>query len=180
VAIGAEASFVARTLDSDRKHLTETLRAAAEHKGTALVEIYQNCNIFNDGAYDLIKDSDTRGDWIIPLAHGQELRFGNDNSKAVVRDPNSGDLTVAEGVAPGDPRVVVHDAHRTDPTYAFALSRLSNLDSRFSPMGVFRSVDRPVYDEQMSDQLAAAAKPGSDPDDELTKLLHGKDTWTLI
>lgn len=180
LAIGAEASFVARSLDSDRKHLTSVLRAAAEHKGTALVEIYQNCNIFNDGAYDLIKDADTKGDWLIPLEHGQELRFGNDNSKAVVRDPSTGELTVEEGVAPGDARVVVHDAHRSDPAYAFALSRLSNLDSRFSPMGVFRSVQRPVYDELMTEQITSATKPGVDPDDQLTRLLQGNDTWTLV
>ena len=85
VALGAEATFVARTLDSDRKHLTSVLRAAAEHQGTALVEIYQNCNIFNDGAFDVLKDADTRDDWTIRMEHGQPLRFGADGSKAVVR-----------------------------------------------------------------------------------------------
>src|SRR6195952_1848211 len=86
LALGAEATFVARTLDSDRKHLTSVLRAAADHEGTSLVEIYQNCNIFNDGAFELLKDSDTRDDWIIKMEHGQELRLGSDRSKAVVRD----------------------------------------------------------------------------------------------
>src|ERR1700759_1789862 len=125
VALGAEATFVARPLDSDRKHLTSVLRAAAEHPGTALVEIYQNCNIFNDGAFDILKDSDTRDDWIIPLVDGRPLRFGKDNTKGVVRD-EFGALSVADDIADDDPRVVVHDAHRTDPTYAFALSRLSS------------------------------------------------------
>src|SRR5439155_5523791 len=82
VALGAEATFVARTLDSDRQHLTSVLRAAAAHEGTALVEIYQNCNIFNDGAFDVLKDSDTRDDWTIRLSHGEPLRFGADGSKA--------------------------------------------------------------------------------------------------
>src|SRR6195952_2413831 len=86
LALGAEATFVGRTLDSDRKHLTSVLREAAAHKGTSLVEIYQNCNIFNDGAFELLKDSDTRDDWIIKMEHGQELRLGSDRSKAVVRD----------------------------------------------------------------------------------------------
>src|SRR5271170_4603287 len=78
LALGAEASFVARTIDSDRRHLTTVLRAAAAHQGTALVEIYQNCNIFNDGAFDQLKDSDTKADWTIPMEHGQPLRFGTE------------------------------------------------------------------------------------------------------
>ena len=89
LALGAEATFVARTIDSDRKHLQSVLRAAAEHQGTALVEIYQNCNIFNDGAFDILKDSDTRDDWTIRMEHGQPLRFNpgpdGNGTKAVVR-----------------------------------------------------------------------------------------------
>src|SRR5215203_4196175 len=96
VVIGAEASFVARTMDSDRKHLTSVLRAAAQHQGTALVQIYQNCNIFNDNAFELLKDPDTRDDWTIRLEHGQPIRFGRDESKAVVRDPVTGSLVVRE------------------------------------------------------------------------------------
>ncbi|MDQ1729861.1 MAG: 2-oxoglutarate/2-oxoacid ferredoxin oxidoreductase subunit beta [Pseudonocardiales bacterium] len=184
LALGAEATFVARTLDSDRKHLTEVLRAATQHEGTSLVEIYQNCNIFNDGAFDLLKDSDTRGDWIIGLHHGQEIRFGNDNTKAVVRDPATGALSVAENVAEGDPRVVVHDAHAEDPSYAFALSRLSQPDTRLSPMGVFRDITRPSYDQLLNDQLDSAKQAaettgrGSDQD-ALQTLLRGTDAWTV-
>ena len=97
VALGAEATFVARTLDSDRKHLQSVLRAAADHQGTALVEIYQNCNIFNDGAFDVLKDSDTRDDWTIRMEHGQPLRFGaRRRRKAVVRDAD-GSLAVEDG-----------------------------------------------------------------------------------
>ncbi|PZS14591.1 MAG: 2-oxoacid:ferredoxin oxidoreductase subunit beta [Pseudonocardiales bacterium] len=178
MALGAEATFVGRTLDSDRKHLTSVLRAAADHQGTALVEIYQNCNIFNDGAFDILKDSDTRDDWMIRMEHGQPLRFGADGSKAVVRAAN-GALAIEDGVADGDPRVVVHDAHAEDPAYPFALSRLSSLDSRYSPMGVFRSVQRPTYDAMMAAQLdqAAAKAPGDDA--ALDALLHGADTWTV-
>jgi len=122
MALGAEATFVARTLDSDRKHLTSVLRAAADHQGTALVEIYQNCNIFNDGAFDILKQADTREDWMIRMEHGQPLRFGAGGSKAVVRG-DDGALVIEDGVADDDPRVVVHDAHADDPSYAFALSR---------------------------------------------------------
>ncbi|MFN2518331.1 MAG: 2-oxoacid:ferredoxin oxidoreductase subunit beta [Jatrophihabitantaceae bacterium] len=178
MALGAEATFVGRTLDSDRKHLTEVLRAAADHQGTALVEIYQNCNIFNDGAFDILKQADTRDDWMIRMEHGQPLRFGADGSRAVVR-ADSGALAIEDGVADGDPRVVVHDAHAEDPSFAFALSRLSSLDSRYSPMGVFRSVQRPTYDTMMAAQLdqAAAKAPGDDA--ALDALLRGADTWTI-
>jgi 2-oxoglutarate ferredoxin oxidoreductase subunit beta len=158
LAVGAEATFVARTLDSDRKHLTSVLQAAAEHTGTALVEIYQNCNIFNDGAFEVLKDADTREDFFIRMEHGQPIRFGQDGTKAVLRDPQTGALSVSDGIAEDDPRVVVHDAHAADPSLAFALSRLSSIDVRYAPMGVFRSVERPTYDQMMVAQLDAAAR----------------------
>jgi len=182
LALGAEATFVARTLDSDRKHLTSVLRAATEHQGTSLVEIYQNCNIFNDGAFDLLKDPETKGDWIIGLEHGKEIRFGTADapaSRAVVRDPGTGALAVEDGVPAGDRRVVVHDAHAEDPSYAFALSRLSQIDSRYSPMGVFRDVARPSYDQLLNDQLAVAKAKAPGDTDALASLLHGSDTWTI-
>jgi 2-oxoglutarate ferredoxin oxidoreductase subunit beta len=182
LALGAEATFVGRTLDSDRKHLTSVLRAATEHQGTSLVEIYQNCNIFNDGAFDLLKDADTKGEWIIGLEHGKEIRFGSTgspDSKAVVRDPLTGSLRVEDDVAPGDPRVVVHDAHAEDPSYAFALSRLSQIDSRYSPMGVFRDVIRPSYDQLLNDQLAVAKAQAPGDAAALNNLLRGSDTWTI-
>jgi 2-oxoglutarate/2-oxoacid ferredoxin oxidoreductase subunit beta len=183
VALGAEATFVGRTLDSDRKHLQSVLRAAADHPGTALVEIYQNCNIFNDGAFDVLKDSDTRDDWTIRLEHGQPLRFGAPDadgvpSKAVVRAVD-GSLSIADDVAADDPRVVVHDAHRDDPSYAFALSRIPSLDSRYAPMGVFRDVKRPVYDTMMADQLEVAAAKGPGDGGALQSLLLGSDTWSV-
>jgi 2-oxoglutarate ferredoxin oxidoreductase subunit beta len=176
LAVGAEATFVARTIDSDRRHLTSVLRAAAEHRGTAFVEIYQNCNIYNDGAFDLLKDSDTRDDWTIRLVHSEPVRFGRDGSKAVLRDPGTGALRAAEHVPDGDPSVVVHDAHADDPSYAFALSRLSGTDLRYTPIGVFRSVERPSYDELMTEQVeqAKAAAPA-----DLVDLLRGRDTWTI-
>jgi 2-oxoglutarate ferredoxin oxidoreductase subunit beta len=183
VALGAEATFVARTLDSDRKHLQSVLRAAAEHQGTALIEIYQNCNIFNDGAFDVLKDNDTRDDWTIRMEDGAPLRFGADGSKAVVRLAD-GSLVIEDAVAEDDPRVVVHDEHLDNPAYAFALSRLQAVDSRYAPMGVFRSVERATYDSLMADQLdvaaAKAAQTGAGNDDAaLQALLNGADTWTV-
>ncbi|SHG07294.1 2-oxoglutarate ferredoxin oxidoreductase subunit beta [Jatrophihabitans endophyticus] len=183
VALGAEATFVARTLDSDRKHLQSVLRAAADHDGTALVEIYQNCNIFNDGAFDVLKDAETRDDWTIRMEHGQPLRFGTPGEdglagKAVVRD-ELGTLSIEDDVAADDPRVVVHDAHVDNPSYAFALSRLQAVDSRYAPMGVFRSIDKPTYDTAMAAQLEDAAARSVGDDDALQQLLLGSDTWSV-
>src|SRR3712207_2187190 len=101
LAIGAEASFVARTVDSDRKHLTEVLRQAAAHQGTALIEIYQNCNIFNDGAFEVLKDKQQAEEAVIRLEHGKPIRFGTDGSQSVVRDQLTGDLRVV-AVTPGN------------------------------------------------------------------------------
>ncbi|MGW7358316.1 2-oxoacid:ferredoxin oxidoreductase subunit beta [Streptomyces sp. NPDC054802] len=178
LALGAEASFVARTVDSDRKHLTEVLRQAADHQGTALVEIYQNCNIFNDGAFDVLKDNEQAQDAVIRLEHGQPIRFGADGGKGVVRDPSTGDLEVARVTPENESRVLVHDAHATSPTTAFALSRLADADTlHHTPIGVLRSVERPVYDTLMSDQLDAAVE--HDGKGDLAALLAGNDTWTV-
>ncbi|POX41773.1 2-oxoacid:ferredoxin oxidoreductase subunit beta [Streptomyces sp. Ru73] len=184
LAIGAEASFVARTVDSDRKHLTSVLRQAAEHPGTALVEIYQNCNIFNDGAFEVLKDKEQAQEAVIRLEHGQPIRFGAPaedglGSKGVVRDPATGDLRVIDVTQEGTAGVLVHDAHNPSPTTAFALSRLADADTlHHTPIGVLRSVDRPVYDTEMSDQLDAAIEQKGKGD--LAALLAGNDTWTVV
>ncbi|WP_405659872.1 2-oxoacid:ferredoxin oxidoreductase subunit beta [Streptomyces sp. RK9] len=179
LAIGAEASFVARTVDSDRKHLTDVLRQAADHPGTALVEIYQNCNIFNDGAFEVLKDKQQAEEAVIRLEHGAPIRFGTDNSKGVVRDPATGDLKVVAVTEENQSQILVHDAHAASPTTAFALSRLADPDTlHHTPIGVFRSVDRPVYDTLMADQLDAAIEQRGKGD--LAALLAGGDTWTVV
>ncbi|WP_369257810.1 2-oxoacid:ferredoxin oxidoreductase subunit beta [Geodermatophilus amargosae] len=175
LAIGADATFVGRAMDSDRKGLTEVLRQAAEHQGTALVEIYQNCNIFNDGAFDLLKDPATGAQWTIPLVHGEPLVFGPDGASCVVRE-DFGGLRIAETNQVDPSEIVVHDATREDPSYAFALSRLSSQDLRYTPMGVFRSVRKPTYDRMMLDQLEEARTEGAG---DLDALLAGNDTWTV-
>ncbi len=175
LALGADATFVGRAMDSDRKGLTDVLRQAAEHQGTALVEIYQNCNIFNDGAFELLKDPLTGTQWSIPLVHGEKIVFGPDGASCVVAD-GWGGLRVAETNQVDEAQIVVHDAHREDPAYAFALSRLSHQDLRYTPMGVFRSVAKPTYDAMMTDQLEDA-RSGQPAD--LDRLLRGSDTWTV-
>ncbi|WP_410088528.1 2-oxoacid:ferredoxin oxidoreductase subunit beta [Streptomyces sp. t39] len=179
LAIGAEASFVARTVDSDRKHLTQVLRQAADHPGTALVEIYQNCNIFNDGAFEVLKDKQQAEEAVIRLEHGQPIRFGADGAKGVVRDRLTGDLRVVTVTAENEADVLVHDAHNPSPTTAFALSRLADPDTlHHTPIGVLRSVQRPVYDTLMADQMEAAVEQNGKGD--LSALLAGNDTWTVV
>jgi 2-oxoglutarate ferredoxin oxidoreductase subunit beta len=183
LAIGAEASFVARTVDSDRQHLTGVLRAAAEHQGTALIEIYQNCNIFNDGAFEVLTDKQQAEEAVIRLEHGQPIRFGTPlddglGSKGVIRDQTTGELKVIAATPSSASQILIHDAHTTSPTTAFALSRLADPDTlHHTPIGVFRSVDRPVYDTQMSDQLETAIEQKGKGD--LATLLTGNDTWTV-
>src|SRR5215213_3366581 len=108
LALGAEASFVARTVDTDRKHEADVLRAAADHNGSALVEIYQNCNVFNDGAFDAVRDRGRREENQIRLEHGEPIRFGEDGARGVVREAD-GSLAIAED--PDEDALVVHDAH---------------------------------------------------------------------
>ncbi|MEV7397280.1 2-oxoacid:ferredoxin oxidoreductase subunit beta [Aeromicrobium sp. NPDC092404] len=174
LALGAEATFVARTIDSDRKHLTAVLSAAARHRGTSLVEIYQNCPIFNDGAFDAIKDPETRDDAIIPLVHGEPIRFGADGRLGVVRSAGGGVEVVEVDDANADD-VLVHDAHAPDATTAFALSRItdSGIVHR-APIGVFRQVERPTYDDLSREQAALAGETPS-----LQDLLDGPDAWTV-
>ncbi|MDX3397688.1 2-oxoacid:ferredoxin oxidoreductase subunit beta [Streptomyces sp. ME01-18h] len=177
LALGAEASFVARTVDSDRKHLTEVLRQAAEHPGTALIEIYQNCNIFNDGAFDALKDKQQAEEAVIRLEHGQPIRFGTANTKGVLRNPHTGDLDIVTVTADNEADILVHDAHATSPTTAFALSRLADPDTlHHTPIGVLRSVERPVYDTLMSEQLDTAVE--TDGKGDLATLFNGGDTFS--
>jgi 2-oxoglutarate/2-oxoacid ferredoxin oxidoreductase subunit beta len=179
LALGAEGTFVARTIDSDRKHLTHVLSAAAAHRGAAFVEIYQNCPIFNDGAFDAIKDNDTKADAIIPLVHGEPIRFGKDGGRGVVRDPATGGVRIVDDPDPAD--VLVHDAHASDPTTAFAISRLTDAGVlAHAPIGIFRQVDMPTYDDQAREQIVTAAQGTPDRREALAGLLSSGDTWTVV
>ncbi|WP_405970541.1 2-oxoacid:ferredoxin oxidoreductase subunit beta [Streptomyces sp. NBC_00988] len=180
LALGAEATFVARALDSDRRGLTDVLRAAAEHRGTALVEIYQNCPVFNDGAFTHLKEPGEREQHILDLRDGEPVRFGTDGRYGVVRDPLTGRLRVATVAETGEDALLVHDVAADDPTQAFALSRLTTPTEGTVPVpvpvGVFRAVRREAYDDLVREQVTAA-RTGRASD--LRSLLHGKDTWTV-
>lgn len=185
LALGAEATFVARTIDSDRKHLTSVLAAAAAHRGTSLVEIYQNCPIFNDGAFDAIKNPDTKADAIIPLVQGEPIRFGNPGedglgTKGIVRGA-SGGVEVVDTADVDASDLLVHDAHADDPTTAFALSRLTDAGILHqSPIGVFRQVERRTYDDAAREQIVTASSGQGDQHDALAALINGGDTWTVV
>jgi 2-oxoglutarate ferredoxin oxidoreductase subunit beta len=191
LALGAEATFVARTIDSDRKHLQSVLRAAAEHQGSAFVEIYQNCNIFNDDAFEPLKNPATRDDYLIRLEHGSPITFGAarepnrndggaDGQWCVVHPPGGFGLEVRETASVSPDEIVVHNATIAEPAYAFALSRLPGVDLRHTPIGVFRQVERPSYDQLVRDQLAAAQSTSEGtPEQQLAGLLAAGDTWTI-
>jgi 2-oxoglutarate ferredoxin oxidoreductase subunit beta len=175
LALGAEASFVARTVDVEKKHVAETLRAAAEHKGASFVEIYQNCNVFNDGAFDAVRGKGGKPNQI-RLEHGKPIRFGVEDERGVVRAPD-GSLTVADIEEAGESAVVVHDAHLENQSHAAALARLSERPNGPTPIGVLRSVERPVYGENRQRELAAAHAGASLAD--VDELLTSGDTWTV-
>jgi 2-oxoglutarate ferredoxin oxidoreductase subunit beta len=182
VALGAEATFVGRALDSDRKGLTAVLAAAAAHRGTALVEIFQDCPIFNDGSFDVLRRGEEAEQRVIPVQHGEPIRFGPAGDDglgtyAVVRQGFGLRVAKADEVDPT--QVVVHDAG--DHELAFALSRLSDQDLTHTVTGIFRNVDRSTYDDAARAQVqqavdGAAARGGAD----LRRLLGGRDTWTVV
>ena len=172
LAIGAEASFVARSIDTDRKHLTEMLRAASAHKGSALIEIYQNCPIFNDDAYQVLKDGETKGASLLQMIHGQPIKS---ETHGVIME--NGSMKVVELSSVSESDLIVHNANNPDPSYAFALSRLSSSELDHVPIGVFRDYARPEYsnlvNQQISDEIANHGAG------ELAALLGSGDTWNV-
>jgi 2-oxoglutarate ferredoxin oxidoreductase subunit beta len=170
LAIGAEAAFVARAIDTDRAHLTGVLRAAAAHRGSAFVEIFQNCNIYNDGAFDFVREDKANR---IYLEHGKPIRFGEEGQRGV-RQRDDGSVELVD--VTDESELLVHDAHHAEPSAAFALSRLTQSTANATPIGIFRDVDRPVYDELMAQQLEAAREK---QEGDIAALLHSGDTWTI-
>ena len=171
VAVAAEASFVARSIDFNTKHLTETLTRAAQHKGTSFVEVYQNCNVFNDGVWDYMKDKTVKDDNAIVLQHGKPMVFGKDLDKGIRSNGFQPEIVAAD-----HPDVMVHDENERDPTRAFWLSRMRHPEFP-EPIGVFRSVSRSTYDSQINQQVDAAIEERGDGD--LRSLLNSGETWVV-
>ncbi len=173
LAVGARATFVARTHDLDRKHMINVFKQAHAHKGASLVEIYQNCNVFNDGAFDAITKRAARDEMMINLVDGEPIRFGAENDKGVVITNGRAEVVKVDDV--GVDALVVH-RNDADPSVSFALAELANDRQSPTPFGVFRAVDAPEYTEAMDSQLAAAQANG--PGD-LHDLLTSGATWTV-
>src|SRR5215471_6107757 len=175
IAIGAEATFVARTLDVDVHHLTETLKRASAHKGTAFVEIYQNCKIFNDGVFEYATDKSIKADNTLYLEHGKPLIFGKDRNKGIrlnSLDPEV--VTLGNGVAVDD--LLIHDEKAEEPSLAYLLSRM--VYPRFPEcVGVYRAVQRPCYDELLNAQIDEVIKAKGKG--KLEDLFASEDTWVV-
>jgi 2-oxoglutarate/2-oxoacid ferredoxin oxidoreductase subunit beta len=172
LALGAEATFVARTIDRDKRHLSEVLRAAATHEGAALVEIYQNCPVFNDGAFSALTDKDVKDANQIRLVAGEPIRFGVEHERGVARGADGG-LELVDVAEAGEDALIVHDPARLDPGVAFSLARLAEDPSGPTPIGIFRDVQRAVYGRD------GRVPPEPAGEDQLAELLVAGDTWTI-
>jgi 2-oxoglutarate ferredoxin oxidoreductase subunit beta len=176
LALGAEATFVARSIDVDRQHLTDVLRQASAHQGAAFIEIYQNCNVFNDDAFIALTGKDSKGLNQVRLEHGRPVVFGPNQERCVYVEFD-GSLRIGDTAEVPAELVYVHDAHRDEPSVAFALAHLSSGPTQPTCIGVFRDVQRPVYGELMERQIEmATTKLGAG---DLGKLLHSGDSWEV-
>ena len=175
IALSAGATFVARSIDRDTKHLQATIKAAHEHKGTSFIEIYQNCNIFNDGAFLTYTEKATRADNTVILEHGEPLIFGAKNDKGIRLNGLQPEVVSLSNEVDDD--LIIHDQHSNDPTLAYFLSRMTETPGHPMPMGIFRSVERPCYEDMLNDQVDQARETKGPGD--LQKLLNSGDTWVV-
>ncbi len=176
LALGAEATFVARTHDMDRKHMQEMFRRAHDHKGASFVEVYQNCNVFNDGAFEKITGTDVRAAMLIPLVHGEPIRFGAEGEHGVVSAPTAGSRSSRW---PTSARTPCWSTTRRATTRAWP-SRCPGWPAgpyEPTPIGVFRAVERPEYGAEMSRQIVRAQEQRGAGD--LAALLRSGSTWTV-
>jgi 2-oxoglutarate ferredoxin oxidoreductase subunit beta len=175
IAIAAEGTFVARTIDSDTKHLASIVERAARHEGTAFVEIFQNCVIFNDGAFDHLKEAEARADRVIELVHGEPLVFGAKRDKGI-RAVGGRLEVVSLGGGVTEKELLVHREDDPDPSAAFQLARMEDPDFPVA-VGVFRSVRRPTYEEMVEEQLRRAREKEGSP--SLDDILRSGECWEI-
>lgn len=177
-ALGAGATFVARTVDVDAAGLQEVLKRAHAHKGTAFIEILQNCPVYNDGEWEAIEDKRTRVEAALPLEHGQPLVFGAKGNRRGIRFEHGVPhlIELPEGTDPVAAGVTVHDERVERPAYAFALASLTPPTFPM-PVGVLRAVERPSYERLLDQQIETAIQQRGAGD--LRALLHSGDTWTV-
>jgi 2-oxoglutarate/2-oxoacid ferredoxin oxidoreductase subunit beta len=176
LALAAESTFIARSIDVHTEHLGDMVEKAAKHKGSSFLEIYQNCNIFNDGAFKDITERAVRDERLLVLEHGKPMLFGVDKKKGIrLIDNHPEVVTVGEnGVTEAD--ILVHDEHRENPTIAYMLTRMEYPEFPV-PIGIFRSIQRPSYDEMLIGQIQElTARKGKG---DLNKLLRDAETWEV-
>jgi 2-oxoglutarate ferredoxin oxidoreductase subunit beta len=176
VALGVEATFVARSVDIFQPHLKGVLKSAAAHGGSAFIEVLQNCNIFNDGAWEGLTTKGLRDDHTISLEHGQPLVFGRDRDRGIrLNGLELEAVTLGNGVEEGD--LLIHDEHNPNPAYAFLLSQMDARPDLPTPLGVVRAIEAPRYENLVADQVSRVTKKKGPGD--LTALLHSGDTWEV-
>ena len=176
IAIGCEATFVARSIDTNIKHLAAVLKRAAQHQGTAFIEVYQNCNVFNDGAWSYAKDRETKSEKTLELEHGKPLIFGKNRDKGIRLNGMEPEVVeLGKGISEDD--LLFHDEKSPEPSLAYLLSRMRVEDDFPEPIGVFRCVDAPRYDKVVNQQMEQAVKDKGKGD--LTALFHTGETWTV-
>ena len=175
IAIASEATFIARTLDSIPDHMGSVLERAMKHKGVSFVEIYQNCNIFNDKAYEPITGRDVRDDRMVVLQHTKPLVFGRNRDKALcLKGLRLERVEYKEGMDAKD--LLIHNESDPDPTYAYLLTQMEYPDMPV-PFGIFREIVKPTYDGMLNEQVQEAIKKRGKGD--LKDLIYGSDTWTV-
>lgn len=176
VAIGCEATFVARSVDVHIKHLGEVLKRAAEHKGTAFVEVYQNCNIFNDGAWEYATSKESKADNVVEIEHGKPLIFGKTKNKGVRLNGTEPEVVeLGKGISEDD--LLFHNEKAAEPTHAYLLSRMRHENGFPEPIGVLRDVQRPTYEVELGRQIEAARSKRGPGD--LHALLNAGETWVV-
>jgi len=176
MAFASEATFVARSVDTDPKHLSSVIERLARHKGSAFVEVYQNCNIFNDAAFKPFSERDVRDDRMVNLEHGRPLLFGKKKEKGIRLNGVTPEVvTIGEnGITVAD--ILVHDETSPEPNLAYILGRMQYPEYPV-PVGVFRAVGKPTYEEMLDDQISTAV--GAKGPGDLAKLLNSGETWVI-
>ncbi|HEX9653021.1 MAG TPA: 2-oxoacid:ferredoxin oxidoreductase subunit beta [bacterium] len=177
VAIGASATFVARTMDRDPAHMQDTIKKAAEHKGTSFVEVLQNCNIFNDGTWFKYTEKETKPENVVYLEHGKPLVFGAQRDKGIYLKGFKPEVVSLKDGKYSEADLLVHNENDSNSTYAYILSHMMDNPALPIPVGVFRSVETMLYEDALMQQLKTASEKMGKPD--LQALLESGDTWEV-
>ncbi len=177
LALGSGATFVARSLDRDAKHLQEMIKRAAAHKGAAFIEIFQNCSIFNDGAFDILTDKKTKDDNVLVLEHGKPMLFGANKNKGIIMDGAKPKVVEVGNGSHREEDILVHDEFDESPVLATLLAHLSDDPAMPTPIGIFRQISKATYDGEVEAQIHTVTDKKGKGD--LEKVLFAGNTWEV-